>query len=63
MRHNLVNARKEAHLTQTDVANKIGIISQYYQKIEYGERIGSVKIWDNLEDLFNKPQRFLQENF
>lgn len=62
MRENLKKARKEAGLTQKQVAEKLGISEIGYRQIESGKRIGSIKIWDALEDLFNLPQRKLREN-
>lgn len=62
MRHNLKNARKQAGMTQQQVADKLGINPRYYKAMESGERIGSIKYWDALEDLLNVPQRALREN-
>lgn len=61
-RENLKDARKAANLTQQQVADKVGITLVYYQKIESGERVGSVEIWDALEDLFGVHQRKLRED-
>lgn len=61
MRENLKKARKEAGMTQEQVAEKIGISLVYYQKIEQGTRTGDFYIWDTLEDLFNVHQRKLRE--
>lgn len=61
-RENLKAARKAASLTQQQVADKVGITLVYYQKIEAGERVGSIDIWDALEDLFGVHQRTLRED-
>ena len=61
MRENLKKARKEAGMTQKQVAEYLGITEQHYQRIEYGKTIGKIEIWDELEDLFNSSQRFLRE--
>jgi len=61
MRKNLKEARQRAGMTQKEVAEKLGITEQAYQKIEYGERIGKVETWDKLEDLFGIHQRMLRE--
>lgn len=61
-RENLKAARKAASLTQQQVADTVGITLVYYQKIESGERVGSVEIWDALEDLFGVHQRTLRED-
>ena len=56
MRENLKKARKEKNMTQKQVAECLNIAERYYKQIESGERLGSVEIWDNLEDLFNIHQ-------
>lgn len=61
MRENLKKARKDAGMTQQQVADKLGISMVYYQKIEQGSRTGDFEIWDSLEDLFNIHQRKLRE--
>ena len=61
MRENLKKARKEKNMTQKQVAEYLNIAERYYKQIESGERLGSVEIWDNLEDLFNIHQRKLRE--
>ena len=63
MRENLKRARKAAGLTQQQVADKLGISEIGYRQIESGKRIGTIKIWDMLEDLFKIHQRKLRENF
>lgn len=62
MRTNLKKARKDAGLTQQQVADQIGIGLGHYQKIEGGFRDGSYAIWDSLEDIFGIHQRVLREN-
>lgn len=61
MRENLKKARKEAGLTQQQVAEKLGISLVYYQKIEAGDRTGDFCIWDTLEDITGIHQRILRE--
>ena len=61
MRRELKKARIQAGLTQERLAEKLGISLVYYQKIEAGERIGSFKIWDALEDITGIHQRTLRE--
>lgn len=46
---NLKNARKNANLTQVEVAEKVGIHSNYYAKIERGEMQPAL---DTLENIF-----------
>lgn len=61
MRENLKKARKEAGLTQQEVADRLGISLVYYQKIEKGDRTGDFAIWDMLEDITGIHQRTLRE--
>ena len=61
MRENLKKARKEKGMTQQQVADKLKIDIRYYKAIESGERLGSIAIWDSLEDLFSFHQRKLRE--
>lgn len=61
-RENLKKARKKLGLTQQALADRLYINLRYYQMIEQGSRIGSVEIWDQLEDLTAVHQRILREN-
>lgn len=61
-RENLKRARKDAGMTQQQVADHLGITERYYQRIEAGERTGDFEIWDTLEDLFGVHQRKLRES-
>lgn len=61
MRKNLKEARQKAGMTQKQVAEYLGISETGYRQIEAGRRIGSIKTWDMLEDLFNVHQRKLRE--
>ena len=60
-RENLKKARKEAGLTQQQMADKLGIGIVYYQKIEQGSRTGDFVLWDMLEDITGVHQRKLRE--
>lgn len=62
MRENLKKARKDAGMTQQQMADKLGITLRHYQKIEYAELNGSFEVWDALEDLLGVHQRILREN-
>ncbi len=62
MSKNLKEARQRAGMTQKDVAEYLNVIERHYKAIEYGERLGSIDIWDKLEDLFHINQRILREN-
>lgn len=61
MRGNLKEARKKAGMTQKQVAEYLGMTEIGYRQIESGKRIGEIKTWDKLEDLFNIHQRKLRE--
>lgn len=59
-RSRLKEARMKAGMKQSQVAEKIGISTRYYQNIENGSRNGNFQIWDSLEDIFNVHQRKLR---
>lgn len=61
MRANLKKARQDAGLTQQAIADKLGIGLRHYKAIESGERLGSIWIWDMLEDFFEISQKKLRE--
>ena len=61
MRENLRAARKSAGLTQQALADRLGVGLRHYKKIESGETLGSISIWDELEDLLRVNQRVLRE--
>ncbi len=62
MRKNLKEARQKAGVTQKEVAEYLGMTERAYQRIESGERLGTIETWDLLEDLFHIHQRTLREN-
>lgn len=59
-RNKLIKCRQEAGLSQKNVADYLGITERGYKFIEYGDRLGSIEIWDKLEDLFSVHQRLLR---
>ena len=61
MRENLKNARKAANLTQQQMADKLGVGLRHYKKIESGETLGSIPLWDELEDITGIHQRLLRK--
>lgn len=61
VRENLKKARKNAGMTQKEVAEYLGMTERAYQRIESGERLGTIETWDLLEDFFNIHQRILRE--
>lgn len=60
-RENLKKARREAGMTQQQMADKLGISLRYYQNIETGDRTGGFDIWDELEEITGIHQRKLRE--
>ena len=61
MRTLLREKRLKRKMTQTEVAEAVGITLRMYQHIEYGTFRGNIDIWDKLEDLFKTHQRKLRE--
>lgn len=61
MRNNLQAARKATGMTQQAMADKLGVGLRHYKKIESGETLGSIPLWDDLEDLLEVNQRVLRE--
>ena len=61
MRENLKKARIDSGMTQQAVADRLFVSERHYKGIESGERMGSIELWDNIEDLFNINQRVLRE--
>ena len=57
----LKKARKEAGMTQLQMADKLEIGLRYYQNIEAGDRTGDFAIWDTLEDITSIHKRKLRE--
>ena len=57
MRKNLKEARQAAGLTQRQMAEYLKITLRSYQRIEEGSLLGSIRIWDALEDLLKIHQR------
>lgn len=62
MRKNLQKARKDAGLTQQEMADKLGLSLIGYSQIERGKRIGKIETWDKLEDITGIHQRILRED-
>lgn len=61
MREKLKKARRDAGLTQKQVADMVGVTERHYQYIESGLRMGRIETWDKLEDIFGIHQRQLRE--
>lgn len=62
MRKNLKEARQNAGMTQQQMADKLNVGLRHYKKIESGETLGSIPLWDQMEDIFKINQRVLREN-
>lgn len=62
MRAALKKARREAGLTQQAIADELDISLRYYKKIESGEMLGAIYLWDKLEDITGINQRTLRGN-
>lgn len=41
------------HMTQSDVAEKIGVSLSLYNLIENGKRVGSIETWKKIQKLFS----------
>lgn len=62
MRKNLKEARQKAGVTQQQMADTLNVGLRHYKKIESGETLGSIPLWDQMEDMFKINQRVLREN-
>lgn len=47
-------------MTQQQMADKLGIGLRYYKKIESGEKLGSIEVWDRMEDILGIHQRIIR---
>jgi len=61
MRDNLKKARRDKGMTQQAMADYLHISLPHYKAIEGGGRLGSIDLWDKMEDLFSVHQRELRE--
>ena len=61
MRKNLKEARRKAGMTQQQMADRLEIGLRHYKKIESGETLGSISLWDDMEDMLGANQRVLRE--
>ena len=60
-RDKLKAARNEKGFIQKVMADKLGITVRHYQRIERGETVGTIALWDKIEDLVGVPQRLLRD--
>lgn len=60
MREKLKAVRRAAGMTQQDMADRLGMSLRQYKNIESGKSVGTVAMWDELEDLFGINQRELR---
>lgn len=49
----LIMARNNCKFTQKELAKMIGISVRQYQRLEYGESEGSLKIWKKISKFLN----------
>lgn len=61
MRKILKEARVAVGLTQQQMADKLGVSLRHYKYMEAGKIVGSVELWDTLEDITGIHQRKLRE--
>jgi DNA-binding XRE family transcriptional regulator len=50
---NLIQLRKNSHVTQNEMARSLNITPRHYKSLEGGNSDGSVKIWQQLAQKFN----------
>ena len=53
LRVNLIYLRKKTGFKQEELANKLGISTRQYQRLEAGTSDGSIKTWLKLKDILN----------
>ena len=53
LRPNLIQKRKNSHLTQSEMAGLLHVTIRHYKSLEAGTSNGSVKIWQQLAQKFN----------
>lgn len=53
MRTGLKILRIKQHLTQAEIATKLGVSYATYNLIEQGKRKGSTEFWQRIQTLFN----------
>ena len=61
MRKKLKEARQRAGMTQQQMAERLDIGLRHYKKLESGEKIGRIPLWDDMEDILRVNQRVLRE--
>jgi transcriptional regulator with XRE-family HTH domain len=59
MKRNLKITREEMNLTQWEMAEKLKISEQHYQRLEAGTSKGSIDVWEKLKKITGKPIDFL----
>lgn len=55
----LKSLRKEKHTTQEEMATLLGVTTNHYQKIEYGQINISISVLDTLADYFGVTADYL----
>ena len=62
MRTALRKARVQAHLTQKEMAERIGVTLRHYNAIESGLSFGSIQVWERIRDVLGGTIDALLEN-
>ena len=60
-RTNLIHARRQMGLTQTELGRLAGITVSAISHLESGHNGARPETWDKLEDILGVPQRKLRE--
>ena len=62
MRENLRRARRDAGMSQEDIAAELYMSASTYQRIEGGEVEPCEEIWDALETILGERREWLEDN-
>lgn len=61
MRENLRRARRDAGMSQEDIAAELDMSASTYQLIESGEITPREEVWDAIEQLLGERREWLKE--
>jgi len=61
MRINLINARKEANLTQRELGELLDVSERHINSLEAGASDGSIPLWKRLRELFSETIDLLEQ--
>lgn len=54
-RNNLAELRRNAQLTQSELAKELGVSLRQYNRLEAGTSNGSIGVWRQLQQLLQAP--------